>query len=100
MIVCNPAIPPAVLPQYKMENPSIVKTGGQTYQIGTDGTKPLKAFAIIQKQAGVYKVATMIPADAKIINLSALGVIKQAGNQYWIIAIGKQNQISDYIPVP
>ena len=96
----NPAISPAVLPQYKMENPSIVKTGGQTYQIGTAGTKPLKAFAIIQKQAGIYNVATMIPADAKIINLSALGVIKKTGNQYWIIAIGKQNQISDYIPIP
>ncbi len=96
----NPAILPSVLPQYQMESPVITKTGGQTYQIGTAGSKPLKAFAIIQKQAGVYTVATMIPADAKIINLNALGVIRKVGNQYWIIAIGKQNQISDYILIP
>jgi hypothetical protein len=29
-----------------------------------------------------------------------LVIQRKAGNQYWLISIGLQNQISDYIPLP
>jgi uncharacterized lipoprotein YddW (UPF0748 family) len=96
----NPAITPCLLPQYKMEAPVIEKKTAQTYQININTNNPVKAFAIIQKEAGIYSVASMLPPDSKIINLNALGINKKMGGQYWIVAIGKQNQLSDYISIP
>jgi len=60
----------------------------------------VKSFAIIQKEDGVYSVASMLAADTKIVNLNALGINRNAGNQYWLIAIGLQNQISEYVAIP
>ena len=48
----------------------------------------------------IYSVASMLAADSKMVNLNALGINRKAGNQYWLIAIGLQNQISDYIVIP
>ena len=61
---------------------------------------PVKSFAIIQKVDGVYSVASILAADSKIVNLNALGINRKWGNQYWLIAIGLQNQISEYITIP
>lgn len=96
----QPAINPCLLPQYTMQAPSIEKKTGQTYQIIIGQENPLKAFAIIQKQDQQYSVASMLPPDTKIINLAAMGLIKKIGTQYWLVAIGKQNQLSEYIPIP
>jgi hypothetical protein len=60
----------------------------------------VKSFAIIQKENGAYSIASMLAADSKMVNLSALGINKKAGNQYWLIAIGLQNQISEFIAIP
>jgi hypothetical protein len=35
-----------------------------------------------------------------MVNLNALGIQKKAGNQYWLVAVGLQNQISEYINIP
>jgi len=96
----NPAINPSLVPQYKMESPSIEKKTGQTYQINIQTTHIVKAFAIIQKDASNYSVASILPPDVTIINLSALGIQKKVGTQYWIVAIGRENQLSEYIPIP
>lgn len=96
----NPAILPSLVPQYKMIAPSIEKKTATSFQISMPKTALVKSFAIIQKEEGKYSVASMLAADSKMVNLNALGINRKAGNQYWLIAIGLQNQISDYIMIP
>jgi uncharacterized lipoprotein YddW (UPF0748 family) len=96
----NPALLPAVLPQYKMSAPSLIKKSENTYEIVASEAQYIKGFAIIQKESNVYSVASIIPPDARSIHLNALGINKKVNNKYWLISIGKQNQISDYIPLP
>jgi uncharacterized lipoprotein YddW (UPF0748 family) len=96
----NPAILPSLVPQYKMIAPSIEKKTATSFQITMPKNAPIKSFAIIQKEDGVYSVASILAADSKIVNLTALGINRKMGNQYWLIAIGLQNQISEYIAIP
>jgi hypothetical protein len=96
----NPALLPSLVPQYTMAAPSIEKKSSTSFQINMPKNALVKSFAIIQKEEGEYSVASMLAADSKMVNLNALGIQKKAGNQYWLIAIGLQNQISEYIPIP
>lgn len=96
----NPAILPSLVPQYKMIAPSIEKKTATSFQINMPKTALVKSFAIIQKEDGVYSVTSMLAADSKIVNLNALGINRKAGNDYWLVAIGLQNQISEYIAIP
>ena len=96
----NPAILPSLVPQYKMIAPSIEKKTATSFQITMPKNAPIKSFAIIQKEGGNYSVASILAADSKIVNLTALGINRKMGNQYWLIAIGLQNQISEYIAIP
>jgi hypothetical protein len=83
-----------------MAAPSIEKKTNTSFQINMPKNTLVKSFAIIQKENGIYSVASILAADSKMVNLNALGIQRKASNQYWLISIGLQNQISDYIPLP
>ena len=96
----NPALLPSLVPQYTMAAPNIEKKTNTSYQINMPKNALIKSFAIIQKEEGKYSVAGILSADSKMVNLNALGIQRKTSNQYWLIAIGLQNQISEYIPLP
>jgi hypothetical protein len=56
----------------------------------------LKYFALIQKTKTGYQVAAILPKETKSIQLNTLGITKLASEPIWIVAIGKQNQLSKY----
>ena len=83
-----------------MAAPNIEKKTNTSFQINMPKNALIKSFAIIQKEEGKYSVAGILAADSKMVNLNALGIQRKTSNQYWLIAIGLQNQISEYIPLP
>jgi hypothetical protein len=83
-----------------MAAPSIEKKTATSFQISMPKNALVKSFAIIQKEEGKYSVASILAADSKMVNLNALGIQRKAGNQYWLVAVGLQNQISEYINIP
>jgi uncharacterized lipoprotein YddW (UPF0748 family) len=94
---------PALLPtmpwlvQYEVGAPVLNKKSEKNYQIENVDIKKVKQLAIISLSNNEYAVEAIIPGDSKYINLNALGIEKQANTQYWIIAVGLQNQISKMV---
>ncbi|MEY4279552.1 MAG: hypothetical protein RL377_1556 [Bacteroidota bacterium] len=94
---------PALLPtmpwrvQYEMNAPLVTKQSEKTYQIEIADIKKVKQFAIISLHNRKYEVESIVPNNAKMINLNALGIEKQANTQYFLVAIGLQNQLSKMV---
>ncbi len=85
------------LVQYKMTTPKLVKQSDNNYTM-TDSNplSSLKYFAIIQKEKTGYRVAAILPKETKTIQLNKLGIKVSTAEPVWIVAVGKQNQLSKY----
>jgi len=85
------------LVQNKMTSPKLVKQNENSYSIiDSNPTNTLKYFALIQKTKTGYQVAAILPKETKSIQLNTLGITKLASEPIWIVAVGKQNQLSKY----
>lgn len=95
----KPALQPTMpwLVQYEMAAPIVNKKSEKTYQIEINQNKPVKQFAILSQVNNKYAVEAIVPRDTKFLNLSALGIERQSNTQYWIVAIGMQNQLSKMV---
>jgi uncharacterized lipoprotein YddW (UPF0748 family) len=95
----KPALQPTMpwLVQYEVAAPVLNKKSEKNYQIENVDTKKVKQLAILSLSNKEYAVEAIIPGDTKYINLNALGIEKQTNSQYWIIAVGLQNQISKLV---
>jgi uncharacterized lipoprotein YddW (UPF0748 family) len=95
----KPALQPTMpwLVQYEMTTPLVVKKSENTYQVELKQAKPLKYFTIISSFNNKYEVEAIIPAESKFISLKALGINKEANRQYWLVAVGLQNQLSKMV---
>ena len=98
----KPALLPTIpwLVQYEVAAPSIVKKSENTYQINQTQGNKVKQIAILQGSEKQFTVAAILAGDTKFINLNAIGIDKNNAKPYWIIAIGKQNQISKLVALP
>jgi hypothetical protein len=95
----KPALQPTMpwLVQYEVETPVVNKKSVQNYQIEVGDSKKVKQFAILSLTNKEYAVEAIIPGSSKIINLNSLGIDKKSKTQYWIVAIGLQNQLSKLV---
>jgi hypothetical protein len=85
------------LVQNKMTSPKLVKQNENSYSIiDSNPTNTLKYFALIQKTKTGYQVAAILPKETKSIQLNTLGITKSTSEPTWIVAVGKQNQLSKY----
>jgi len=97
---------PALLPtmpwlvQYEVNAPVIVKKSDNTYQINQSQGNKVKQIALLQGNEKHFTVTALLAGDTKILNLNQLGIDKKNPQPYWIIAIGKQNQISKLVAIP
>jgi len=57
----------------------------------------IKQYAVLESTNNQFSVAATLMPDTKIINLNALGIQKKSDTQYWLVAIGKQNQLSSLV---
>jgi hypothetical protein len=62
----------------------------------TNPASNLKQFALIQKTKTGYQVAAILPKETKSLQLNALGIKFSASEPIWIVAVGKQNQLSKF----
>jgi uncharacterized lipoprotein YddW (UPF0748 family) len=94
---------PALLPtmpwlvQYDVVAPTVIKKSETNFQIEVSKIKQVKQFAILSLLNKHYAVESILPSDTKFINLNALGIERQKNAQYWIVAIGQQNQLSKLV---
>jgi hypothetical protein len=74
-----------------------VKQQDNSYSIlDMNPSSTLKQFALIQKTKAGYRVAAIIPKETKSLNLNRIGVTLSSSEPVWIVAVGKQNQLSKY----
>jgi uncharacterized lipoprotein YddW (UPF0748 family) len=95
----KPALMPTMpwLVQYKVEAPLVNKQSPNSYQIQVKSISSIKQYAILESTNNQFSVAAILMPDSKIINLNALGIQKKTSTQYWLVAIGKQNQLSSLV---
>jgi len=85
------------LVQHKMTSPKLVKQQDNSYSIlDTNPASNLKQFALIQKSKIGYRVLAILPKETKSLNLNTIGVTLSSSEPVWIVAVGKQNQLSKY----
>ncbi len=85
------------LVQTKMLTPKIQKQLDNTYSlVDSNPMSSLKYFALIQKNKSGYSVEAILPKDSKSFDLNKLGIQLNASTPVWIVAVGKQNQLSKY----
>jgi hypothetical protein len=85
------------LVQHKMTSPKLVKQNENSYHIiDSNPSNTLKYFALIQKTKTGYQVAAIVPKETKSIQLNTLGITRSSAEPIWIVAVGKQNQLSKY----
>ena len=80
-----------------MSTPTVIKKSEQGFQIEFAQTKQVKQFAILSLSNRKYAVEALLPKDTKVLQLKALGIDKQANTQYFLVAIGLQNQLSKMV---
>jgi len=85
------------LVQYKVEAPVVYKQTNNSYQIQVKLLSSIKQYAVLESTNNQFSVAAIIMPDAKTINLNTLGIQKKSNTQYWLVAIGKQNQLSSLV---
>ena len=88
------------LVQYKVEAPLVIKQSASSYQIQVKWASTIKQYAILESINNKYSVAAIVMPDTKMINLNALGIQKKLNTVYWLVAIGKQNQLSSLVALP
>lgn len=95
----KPALIPTMpwLVQYKVEAPLVNKQSSNSYQIQVKLLSSIKQYAVLESTNKQFSVAAILMPDSKIINLNALGIQKKSNTQYWLVAIGKQNQLSSLV---
>lgn len=92
--------PIAGLANNTIETPSIFKIKENEFEIRIDNTAGIKHFALIQKNKDNYSVELLLPTNTKYINLKELGIAHLPYQSTWIVAVGKQNQLSKYTLIP
>jgi hypothetical protein len=95
----KPALMPTMpwLVQYKVEAPLVNKQSSNSYQIQVKSISSIKQYAVLESTNNQFSVAAILMPDSKMINLNALGIQKKTNTQYWLVAIGKQNQLSSLV---
>ena len=95
----KPALVPTMpwLVQYKVEAPFVNKQSANSYQIQVKLASSIKQYAILESTNKQFSVAAILMPDTKIINLNSLGIQKKPNALYWLVAIGKQNQLSSLV---
>lgn len=95
----KPALQPTMpwLVQYEVASPLVHKKTETTYQIEIRDPKKVKQIAILSVTNKQYEVEAVLPSETKFIQFNALGIEKKMGTQYWIVAIGLQNQLSKMV---
>ena len=95
----KPALVPTMpwLVQYKVEAPIVNKQNANSYQIQVKLASSIKQYAILESMNNQFSVAAILMPDSKMINLNNLGIQKKSNIQYWLVAIGKQNQLSSLV---
>jgi hypothetical protein len=98
----KPALLPAIpwLVQYEVTAPTVLKKSENTYQINQNQGSKVKQLAILQGSEKHFTITALLSGDTKIVNLNQLGIDKKNPAPYWIIAVGKQNQISKLVALP
>jgi uncharacterized lipoprotein YddW (UPF0748 family) len=95
----KPALLPSMpwLVQYKVEAPMVNKQTNNSYQIQVRSISSIKQYAVLESTNKQFSVAAILMPDTKMINLNTLGIQKKSNTQYWLVAIGKQNQLSSLV---
>ena len=83
-----------------METPIVVKKSATEYAINNTQKTGIKQYAILKKENDIYSVEAMINGPITSIQFKNLGIQKNQDAYYWIVAIGKQNQISKLVLLP
>ncbi len=97
---------PALLPcmpwlvQYKVETPVVIKQSANSYELKVKVVSNIKQYAIIENTNNQFSVSTLLTPDTKMIQLNALGIQRKINSQYWLVAVGKQNQLSNWVSLP
>jgi hypothetical protein len=85
------------LVQYKVEAPIVNKQSSNSYQIQVKSISSIKQYAVLESTNKQFSVAAILMPDTKTISLNTLGIQKKSNTQYWLVAIGKQNQLSSLV---
>jgi flavoprotein len=83
-----------------MTTPIVEKKSDNEYRISNAQKTGVKQYAILKKVNDSYTVETIINAPLQTLNLNELGVVKNNKYNYWLVAIGKQNQLSKLVALP
>ena len=95
----KPALQPTMpwLVQYEVVAPIVNKKDAQSYSVEVIDVKKVKQFAILSKTNNAYAVEAIVSGATKQIDFKKLSISKQADTQYFLVAIGLQNQLSKMI---
>ena len=98
----KPALLPSLpwLVQYKVETPVVNKQSTNSYEIKVKATSTIKQYAIVENLNNLFTVSILLPPNTKMIQLNALGIPKKPNATYYLVAVGKQNQLSDWVSLP
>lgn len=98
----KPALLPSLpwLVQYKVETPVVNKQSTNSYEIKVKATSTIKQYAIVENFNNLFTVSVLLPPNTKMIQLNALGISKKPNATYYLVAVGKQNQLSDWVSLP
>ncbi len=98
----KPALLPSLpwLVQYKVETPVVNKQSTNSYEIKVKATSTIKQYAIVENLNNLFTVSVLLPPNTKMIQLNALGIPKKPNATYYLVAVGKQNQLSDWVSLP
>ena len=98
----KPALLPSLpwLVQYKVETPVVNKQSTNSYEIKVKATSTIKQYAIVENLNNLFTVSILLPPHTKMIQLNALGIPKKPNATYYLVAVGKQNQLSDWVSLP
>ena len=88
------------LVQYEMVTPVVEKKSTNEYSISNSQKTGVKQYAILKKIDDNYTVETIINAPTQTLNLNELGIMKNYKYKYWLVAVGKQNQLSKLVALP
>ena len=85
------------LVQYEVATPVAKKIEAASYSVEVIDAKKVKQFAILSKTNNAYAVEAIVSGATKQIDFKKLSISKQADTQYFLVAIGLQNQLSKMV---
>ena len=83
-----------------MSTPVVEKKSANEYSISNIQKTGVKQYAILKKIDDTFTVEAVINAPLQTINLNELGLLKNSKYKYWLVAVGKQNQLSKLVALP